>query len=262
MTFMPQDEEKETEFPLSPGAIAEEQRKGEVLRKKPVAQGCGTGVTEGIEVTTCNDKICVPKSLETRVMAWCHEHPAHPGMPGAEEAIHQVSTWPGLGAQVKKFCRACGQCQVAKKPHRRHGHPPPREADTDPWKRVNGGCSDGNTSSSSSSTGEEENGAKEQQQQGLLKLVEQKITNFSNGNQGSRRSDCQQCHQHRNGHNNHQNAITEHAVPQEHTTISEGDPQCRQRTVNGRRRTDLMGNLLLQSLGANCSHEASGTQVP
>jgi hypothetical protein len=34
------------------------------------------------------------------------------------------------------------------------------------------------TSSSSSSTGAEENGAKEQQQQGLMKLVEQKITNF------------------------------------------------------------------------------------
>jgi hypothetical protein len=51
MTFVPQDEEKETEFPLSPGAIAKEQRKDKVLRKKLMTQGCDARVTEGIEVT-------------------------------------------------------------------------------------------------------------------------------------------------------------------------------------------------------------------
>jgi hypothetical protein len=139
MTFVLQDEEKETEFPLSPGAIAEEQRKDKVLRKKPMTQGYDTRVTEGIEVTTHNSEICVPKSLEARVIARCHECLVHPGMSGAEETIRQVFAWPGLSAQVKKFCRTCGQCQVAKKPRKRCGHPPPREADTDPWKRVNVG---------------------------------------------------------------------------------------------------------------------------
>jgi hypothetical protein len=58
----------------------------------------------------------------------------HPGERRTEETTRQHLTWPGLKTDVLKHVKNCPNCQKAKKQKKKHGHVPPKIAESQPWE--------------------------------------------------------------------------------------------------------------------------------
>jgi hypothetical protein len=81
-------------FPLSPSLIAKYQQKDKTLMKqvKDSPDKYGQRTIEGIELTTNkpDNKILVPKMLQSRIVAWYHEYLTHPGTKVLENTMKQT----------------------------------------------------------------------------------------------------------------------------------------------------------------------------
>ena len=59
------------------------------------------------------ERIVVPSSLRTRVIAAAHE--SHPGMVRTKQRLRAVFWWPGIDSEVEAAVRSCPACSVADK---------------------------------------------------------------------------------------------------------------------------------------------------
>ena len=63
----------------------------------------------------CQQKICVPKTLQRRTIEWYHEMLCHPGQKRMEETIGQHFWWPQMRQQIRDMVRTCDICQRTKR---------------------------------------------------------------------------------------------------------------------------------------------------
>lgn len=59
-------------------------------------------------------QVVVPASLREEVLTKVHQEHGHQGIERTLELLHQRCYWPGMSADVSKWCQACERCQVAK----------------------------------------------------------------------------------------------------------------------------------------------------
>ena len=120
----------ETAFPISFKILAQEQQKDQALQKKVTDKVPGYSINsfhggEKDRLLICKDnKIMVPKSLQSRIVNWYHTMLCHPGETRTEETIRQHFAWKGLKTEVKRQCGTCHICQVTKKVHKNYGKLP------------------------------------------------------------------------------------------------------------------------------------------
>jgi Integrase zinc binding domain len=95
--------------------------------------------TENIENVTLivqGDKICVPLVLQERTVASYYENLAHPGINRTELTIRQLFTCSRSKHHVEKYCSTCRICQTVKPQRKQYGHLPIKNAQVEPWGRV------------------------------------------------------------------------------------------------------------------------------
>jgi hypothetical protein len=64
-----------------------------------------------------------------------HKMSCHPGERRTEETVRQhLLTWPGLKTDMLKCVKKCPNCQKGKKQKKKHGHMPPKLAESQPWE--------------------------------------------------------------------------------------------------------------------------------
>ena len=85
----------------------------------------------GSELLCHNGKICVPNVSQGHLTKWCHEMLLHPGIDRTEETINQHFTWPASHKDVREHV-PCDTCQKHKRPKKKHGHLPPKQAESQP----------------------------------------------------------------------------------------------------------------------------------
>lgn len=92
---------------------------------------CGGGKTR--HLICYKGKICIPTSLQARVVDWYHTTLCHPGMTRTEETIRQHFWWSTLRHDVHSLCSKCDTCQRTKKTSSKYGHLPAKQAEAEPW---------------------------------------------------------------------------------------------------------------------------------
>ena len=128
-------------FPLSYGQIAHEQRGDKKLQERIKADAdhkvyirkTFQHSDKSYELVTRDDKIVIPKSLETKATEWYHTHLLHPGETRLELTLRQHFTFIGLKPMVHKVCKACNVCRSLKKSQLKYGKVPPKEPELIPW---------------------------------------------------------------------------------------------------------------------------------
>ena len=80
-----------------------------------------------------NNKIVIPKQLETRVVEWYHHALCHPGETRTELTIAQHFYWKNLRKTVHQVCSKCDACQFLKRNKKQYGKLPPKKAEANPW---------------------------------------------------------------------------------------------------------------------------------
>jgi hypothetical protein len=140
LSYVIKDEIEEYSFPMDPRLIRLEQSKDEELQNKIKNDNKNRYYKKKIEDQTLihhDHRIYVPATLRERMLEWYHDYLIHPGKTRMEATIRQNFTWPGLTPQVKEWCKTCHTCQMFKKQRKKYGHLPPKQAETNPWTRVN-----------------------------------------------------------------------------------------------------------------------------
>ena len=92
------------------------------------------------EVVLEDGKICIPKTLQPRLLMWYHHWLCHPDETRLENTIRQTMTWPGMRTQIRRLIKNCHICQMSKKTRRNYGHLPPKSAHYKPWQEVHVDC--------------------------------------------------------------------------------------------------------------------------
>jgi transposase InsO family protein len=131
---------EEEKFPMSPALIQKEQQIDQELQKdiQNNVDKYRKRKIEGVEVITLKKLICIPKTLQKRIVAWYHHYLAHPGMTRLEATLRETMTWPNMRKDIQKHVQTCPQCQKYKKVRPKYGQLPEKTAeDAIPWKRVN-----------------------------------------------------------------------------------------------------------------------------
>ena len=137
-TFVTSTDLREEKFPMSPKLIAKQQKKDKQLHSLMKSNtDYGFKKVEGHEIIHYKDKICVPQSLQSRIIAWYHEYLVHPGATRLENTLRIPFHWKGMQPQIQAFTKTCHKCQVSKKQRKKYGKLPPKQAEVTPWKRVN-----------------------------------------------------------------------------------------------------------------------------
>ena len=91
------------------------------------------------QLITYQGKICVPETLQKRLVEWYHEMLLHPGETRTHKMIAQHFYWPNLRVLVRKVCKYCDLCQRTKKcttHNSKLGHLPPKQAEIIPWETL------------------------------------------------------------------------------------------------------------------------------
>ena len=91
------------------------------------------------QLITYQGKICVPKTLQERLVQWYHEMLLHPGETRTHETIAQHFYWPNMRILVRKVCKHCDLCQRTKKrttQNSKLGKLPPKQAEITPWNTL------------------------------------------------------------------------------------------------------------------------------
>ena len=85
-----------------------------------------------------HDKIAIPRSLRSRLLAWYHEMLLHPGADRMYQSIAQHFIWPSLRSDVSTLVRECSTCQLFKGQRKKYGHLPIIQHDqhNEPWATI------------------------------------------------------------------------------------------------------------------------------
>ena len=82
-------------------------------------------------------KICIPDSMKRHTVEWYHNYLCHLGGTWTEETIHQHFTWHKLQDDICAICGKCHCCQANKHSGKKYGTIPEKEAEAEPWERLN-----------------------------------------------------------------------------------------------------------------------------
>jgi hypothetical protein len=131
------DVEEKWSFPISIALIKSFQQQDLDLAQKAASDDptCAISPFRGGAAICHNDKKVTPLPLRTHAVQWCHEMSCHPGERRTEETMRQHLTWPGLKTDALKQVKKCPNCQKAKKQKKKHGHVPPKIAESQPWEQ-------------------------------------------------------------------------------------------------------------------------------
>ena len=88
------------------------------------------------DLITREGKICIPPSLQQRVIDWYHVQLCHPGENRTEQTIRQHLHWDGIRQQVAKTIKTCPTCQKTKRSTKKYRHLPPKDPDAVPWETL------------------------------------------------------------------------------------------------------------------------------
>lgn len=69
---------------------------------------CGGRITKHLIVH--NDKIVIPKELESTIVQWYYNHFCHPGKTRRKQTIRQHFTWKRCRKTVHQTCSKCPTC--------------------------------------------------------------------------------------------------------------------------------------------------------
>jgi hypothetical protein len=129
-------------FPLAYSNIEDHQKNDPDIQKafrdkkdlyKETVYPCGD---HSYTLITKNDKIVLPKALQTEAVKWYHGALMHPGETRTELTMGQHFTWKGMRKTVQDVCKKCGSCQLSKPKLQKLGHLPEKEPEMVPWDRV------------------------------------------------------------------------------------------------------------------------------
>ena len=127
-------------FPLTHAYIAQEQAKDNALQKLFSSSEHYSRKTfphgdKSFDLIVYQDtKIVIPTKLQKRAVEWYHHHLLHPGETRTELTLAQHYHWKGMRATVQTVCSRCPTCQLTKKkPVRKLGHRPEKQAEAIPW---------------------------------------------------------------------------------------------------------------------------------
>lgn len=59
-------------------------------------------------------QLILPMSLQTEVLTQLHQQHGHQGVNRTEELVRQRCYWPGMAADIQRWCKNCPRCDVAK----------------------------------------------------------------------------------------------------------------------------------------------------
>ena len=130
-------------FPLDMSRISAKQDVDDELKKRMSNKSTRTyakRAVNDIEVILENDKIFIPSSLRERILGWYHVYLVHPGSVRMHKTINATMTWPKMKAEIERYCRTCGKCQLAKRKTKKYGKLPAKVAETIPWQNVQIDC--------------------------------------------------------------------------------------------------------------------------
>jgi hypothetical protein len=133
-----EDVEENWSFPISVALIKSHQQRDLDLAQKAASDDPAHAISpfRGGAATCDDDKTVTPLPLRTHAAQWRHDMSCHPGERRTEETMRQHSTWPGLKTDVLKHVKKCPNCQKAKKQKKKHGHVPPKIAESQPWEHL------------------------------------------------------------------------------------------------------------------------------
>ncbi len=78
---------------LTVSEIAEEQTKDKSLQQQNSTSNVEETLIENTYVLCKNDKIIIPKTLQTQAVAWYHHYLQHPGHTCLEETLRSAMYW-------------------------------------------------------------------------------------------------------------------------------------------------------------------------
>jgi hypothetical protein len=131
--FATRSDEKEI-YPLTVSEIAEEQAKDKSLQKQKSTSNVEETLIENTYVLCKNGRLIIPKTLQTRAVAWYHHYLQHPGHTRLEETLRAAMYWKNLRIDVRSFVKTCQSCQVNKKKKLKYGKLPPKLVVDTPWE--------------------------------------------------------------------------------------------------------------------------------
>ena len=126
-------------YPLQFKLIQAEQQKEKQLLEKARTSSPNYQVKDFLggrkkhQLICLNDKIVVPKSLQSKIVNWYHVNLCHPGQTRTEATIRQHFTWSNLRNDVEQVCKKCHTCKLTKKIDTKVGHLPAKTVEEGPW---------------------------------------------------------------------------------------------------------------------------------
>ena len=138
------DDSPKWTIPISHKSLCEEQRKDKASKRELLANennACETRSFSADSSTKRNlitehDRMCVPSSLQTRLVHWHHEQLCHPGETRTLETISQHFCWSNMRNKARRVCSECDQCQRTKRSALKCGPLPAKTAEVAPWQTL------------------------------------------------------------------------------------------------------------------------------
>ena len=62
------------------------------------------------QLVLCGTRIVIPRDLRKRTLDLVHE--GHPGIVSMKQILRSRVWWPGINADVEKYCKSCYGCQL------------------------------------------------------------------------------------------------------------------------------------------------------
>ena len=144
MTFANTGEPEEEIYPATVSEIASEQRKDKKLKRyfnkhvevDPKDRISLMVIDETDILLYDRQRLVIPTSMQSNIVAWYHHYLMHPGHTRLEETIAASMYWRSLRSDVRKHVKKNKSSQLGKKRTRQYGKLPPKLAETVPWRSV------------------------------------------------------------------------------------------------------------------------------
>ena len=140
MTFANTGEPEEEIYPATVSEIASEQRKDKKLKRyfnkhvevDPKDRISLMVIDETDILLYDRQRLVIPTSMQSNIVAWYHHYLMHPGHTRLEETIAASMYWRSLRSDVRKHVKKNKSSQLGKKRTHQYGKLPPKLAETVP----------------------------------------------------------------------------------------------------------------------------------
>ena len=89
-----------------------------------------TNIINDVKVTTYNNRIYIPHSLQRDTMNWYYHYLQYPGASRMEKTLDLVIYWPNMFKDIRCLCTTCKLCQLAKCTKGKYSKFPPKDLKT------------------------------------------------------------------------------------------------------------------------------------